>query len=72
MTSILHVAKIAIRYILAGRYYLNENTGCLVDSLLPIFHLCEYRTVDPTFSDVVLKNTFYHCNAVEALVMWYR
>ena len=43
-----------------------------IDSLLPIFHLCEYRTVDPTFSDVVLKNTFYHCNAVEALVMWYR
>ena len=47
------------RYILARRYYLNENTGCLVDSLLPIFHLCEYRAVEPTFSDVVLKNTFY-------------
>jgi len=30
-----------------------------IDSLLPIFHLCEYRTVESTFSDVVLKNTFY-------------
>lgn len=30
-----------------------------IDAVLPIFHLCEYRTVDSTFSDVVLKNTFY-------------
>ena len=30
-----------------------------IDAILPIFHLSEYRTVDSTFSDVVLKNTFY-------------
>ena len=27
--------------------------------MLPIFHLSEFRIVDSTFSDVVLKNTFY-------------
>jgi hypothetical protein len=27
--------------------------------VLPIFHLCEYRIVDSTFSDVVLKSTYY-------------
>lgn len=30
-----------------------------IDAVLPIFHLCEFRSVDSTFSDVVLKNTFY-------------
>ena len=30
-----------------------------IGSILPIFHLCEYRTVHSTFSDVVLTNTFY-------------
>ena len=34
-----------------------------IDAVLPIFHLCEYRTVDSTFSDVVLKNTFYQVDA---------
>ena len=34
-----------------------------IDAVLPIFHLCEYRTVDSTFSDVVLRNTFYQVDA---------
>ena len=34
-----------------------------INAVLPIFHLCECRTVDSTFSDVVLKNTFYQVDA---------
>jgi len=30
-----------------------------IDAVLPIFHLSEFRIVHSTFSDVVLKNTFY-------------
>ena len=34
-----------------------------IDAVLPIFHLCEYRTVDSTFSDVILRNIFYQVDA---------
>jgi len=42
--------------------YFTENKifrPLAISSILPIFHLSEYRTVHSTFSDVVLTNTFY-------------
>ena len=42
--------------------YFTENKifrPIAINAVLPIFHLCEDRTVDSTFSDVVLNCTFY-------------
>ena len=43
------------------RYFIENkiHRPLAMDAVIPIFHRCEYRTVDPTFSDVVLKTTFY-------------